>query len=272
MSKLGIVAGGGLLPRRLIDLCRARGQPHFVIAFRGYTDDSTVEGVEHAWVRLGAGNEAVKRLHAAKVDDLVMIGPIRRPGLLDLFPDSRTLSFLTKAALKGWGDDGVLKQIVRVLEAEEGFRVRGVDEFLADLLVGPGPLGSLRPDSQAEADIARGVAVVRQLGQLDVGQAAVVQQGLVLAVEGIEGTDEMVRRSAALRLDGPGGVLIKLKKPQQERRVDLPTIGRQTVALVAEAGLGGIAFEAHQTLVVDAESVGAAADEAGLFVTALSLS
>lgn len=271
MSKLGIVAGGGELPRRLVAFCRERGQPHFVIAFRGYTDPSTVEGVDHAWVRLGNGNEAVERLHEAGVDELVMIGPIRRPGLLDLFPDRRTMAFLAKAALKGWGDDGVLKQIIGVLEKEEGFKVRGIDDFLGDLLAREGAIGSLLPDPQADADIARGVTVARALGQLDVGQAVVIQQGVVLALEGVEGSDRMIERCGELRLEGPGGVLVKLCKPGQERRVDLPTIGVKTVELAAQAGLRGIACQADHTLVVDAASVGAAADRAGLFVVALSL-
>jgi DUF1009 family protein len=121
----------------------------------------------------------------------------------------------------------------------------------------------------ARADIARGVAVARTLGALDVGQAVVVQHGVVLGVEAIEGTDRLLERCALLRGDGPGGVLVKLAKPGQERRVDLPTIGVETIARAAKAGLRGIAAEAGGTLIVDKDAVIAAADAGGLFVVGI---
>jgi len=129
-----------------------------------------------------------------------------------------------------------------------------------------GRLGKICPDPQSEADIAHGLLVVRAIGALDIGQAVVVQQGLVLGVEAIEGTDELVRRCGALRREGPGGVLIKMEKPGQERRTDRPTIGPRTVVMAAEAGLSGIAIEADATIVLDREEVIRGADRAGLFV------
>ena len=126
--------------------------------------------------------------------------------------------------------------------------------------------GIPRPDAQALADIEHGQRLARALGALDIGQAVVVQQGLVLGVEAIEGTDALLRRCAALRREGPGGVLVKVEKPGQEQRADRPTIGPQTVALAAEAGLRGIAVEAGATIVLDRDEVVAAADRAGLFV------
>ncbi len=122
------------------------------------------------------------------------------------------------------------------------------------------------PDEQALVDIAQGERVARALGALDIGQAVVVQQGLVLGVEAIEGTDALLRRCAGLRREGPGGVLVKVEKPGQEQRADRPTIGPQTVALAAAAGLRGIAVEAGATIVLDRDEVVAAADRAGLFV------
>ncbi|HEY1364341.1 MAG TPA: LpxI family protein, partial [Xanthobacteraceae bacterium] len=123
-----------------------------------------------------------------------------------------------------------------------------------------------RPDAQAAADIEHGLRIARALGALDIGQAVVVQQGLVLGVEAIEGTDELLGRCAALRREGPGGVLVKTAKPGQERRADRPVIGPQTVALAAAAGLRGIAVEAGAAIVIDRDEVAAAADRAGLFV------
>ena len=161
----------------------------------------------------------------------MLVGPVRRPSLLDLRPDAegaRLLARIGRAAFAG--DDGLLAAVVRVL-GEEGFRVVGAHEILTEA-VGPRGLLDARPapDAQALADIARGVAVARALGAVDVGQGCVVQQGIVLAVEAIEGTDAMLARAAALRRPGPGGVLVKLVKPGQDRRADLPTIGAGTIA------------------------------------------
>jgi len=130
-------------------------------------------------------------------------------------------------------------------------------------------LGALRPDTHAEADIERGLAVARAIGALDVGQAVIVQQGLVLGVEAIEGTDALIERCAALRREGAGGVLVKVEKPGQERRADRPVIGPRTVALAAAAGLSGIAIEAEATIVIDRDEVVRAAAAAGLFVVAI---
>jgi len=142
----------------------------------------------------------------------------------------------------------------------------GADDVVSDLLAPQGLLGAIAPEAEAKADIALGIEVALGLGALDVGQAVVVQQGLVLGVEAAEGTDALIERCAGLRRSGFGGVLVKVKKPGQERRADLPTIGVSTVTAVAAAGLGGIAVEAGGTLVMDRVAMAAAADRAGVFV------
>jgi hypothetical protein len=143
---------------------------------------------------------------------------------------------------------------------------------VAGLLARLGPYGQRRPDAEAEPDIARGIEVARALGRMDVGQGAIVQNGRVLGVEAAEGTDALIARCAALHLPGPGGVLVKVAKPGQERRVDLPTIGVATVRSAIAGGLRGIAVEAGSALVVDAEEVGRAADQGGMFVVGVSAS
>ena len=142
----------------------------------------------------------------------------------------------------------------------------GAHEVLTEAVGTAGLLGRLAPDAEAQADIARGRVVVQALGRVDVGQGCIVQQGIVLAVEAIEGTDAMLARAAGLARPGPGGVLIKLVKPGQDRRADLPTIGPNTIAAAAAAGLRGIAFEAGGTLLTDRDACIAAADTAGLFL------
>jgi len=269
-GRLAILAGAGPLPRRVVGAAQAAGRDVFVLAFEGETDPCVVEGVPHQWVALGAVGRALKALHTAKARDVVLIGPVRRPSLATLKLDWRGLQLLTRLGLAGGsGDDRLFKAIVGELEGE-GFRVIGADEVVEQLLAPAGLLTRAAPDPAATEDIELGVAVATRLGELDVGQAVVVQQGLVLGVEAVEGTDQLLARCARLRRDGPGGVLVKLKKPKQERRADLPTIGPATVAAAVAAGLAGIAVHAGHCLIIDRSAVVEAADRAGLFVVGVA--
>ena len=269
-AKLGILAGAGELPLRIIEACRAAERPFFVLAFEGSADPAIVAGAPHAWVRLGAAGEGLRRLHENGVEELVMAGGVRRPSLLQLRPDWRTAKFFARVSYRALGDDGLLRSIIRELEEVEGFRVVGAHSLLGPVLAPAGPLGRLAPDEAAQHDIALGFRIVRALGALDIGQAAVVQQGLVLGVEAIEGTDALIERCATLSREGPGGVLVKGAKPGQERRADLPTVGPRTVTRAQAAGLRGIAVEAGATLLLDRDEMAATADRAGLFVVGVT--
>ena len=266
--KLGIIAGGGELPGRLEVACRAGGRDRFVLAFNGV---GSIESVTpDAWVDIGRVGDTFALLHEAKCEEVVLAGPIRRPKLSALRLDKRGRSMLAKFT-RVWGrDDALLSLIVNELE-DEGFRVVGADDVLGELLASEGPLGRLVPDEQAAADIELGVRVIAALGTLDIAQAVVVQQGRVLGIEAAEGTDALIERCAHLQVDdGPHAVLVKLQKPGQERRVDLPTIGAATVVRAAAAGFAGIAIESGGTLVMDQRAVVESADKAGLFVVAIT--
>lgn len=264
--KLGILAGGGPFPARIIETCRRQGRDFFVVAFEDQTDPETVAGTAHAWVRLGAAGTALDLLRHADVKELVLAGRIRRPSLAALRPDARAAKIIARAGARAIGDDGLLSALVRELEESEGFRVVGPQSLVPEDMATEGVYGKIAPDAAALADIERGIEVARAIGALDVGQAAVVEDGIVLAVEAIEGTDAMLARCRALRRRHHGGVLVKVRKPAQEERADLPAIGAATVAAAAKAGLAGIAVEAGGALVIDRAAVVRAADEAGLFV------
>jgi UDP-2,3-diacylglucosamine hydrolase len=269
--KLGILAGRGTLPGRIAQTCRETGRGFFIIAFEGQTPKETVCGQPHAWVRLGAAGKAVKILHDEGAEELVMAGGMERPSLLSLMPDAWAARFLAKVGVSSLGDDGFLSTLIKELEKEEGFRFVALESILPDVLACEGIYGKHHPDATAMKDVDKGIEVARTLGHLDVGQGVVVQQGLVLALEAIEGTGEMLERCVKLRRDGPGGVLVKVAKPQQEKRVDLPTVGPDTVAGAHKAGLSGIAIEAKNSLVIDRKRMVEAADNAGLFVIGVSL-
>ncbi len=265
-SPLGIIAGGGPFPGQVARAAMAAGRQVFIVALEGFAEPSIVGPYPHATVRMGAAGRILALLREAKCHDVVVVGPVKRPSMLDLRPDAEGVRLLARIGRAAFGgDDGLLAAVLRVL-GEEGFRVLGAHEILTEALAPAGLLTPNGPDAAAQADIARGLAVLRALGAADVGQACVVQQGIVLAVEAIEGTDAMLARAGSLARAGPGGVLVKCAKPGQDRRADMPAIGPGTIRAATKAGLRGIAFEAGATLLADADATAEAARESGLFL------
>lgn len=273
--KLGILAGRGDLPRRIVEACQAAGRETFIIAFNGETDPATIAGgMAHAWVDLPAVGNTIRLLKAAEVRDLVLIGPVGRPDFTTVRPDWHGVKLLPKVIRAArQGDDAMMKVVVEDLE-RQGFTVLAAEAVLSDLGAPAGSLGVHQPDAGDRADIERGMEVVARLGAMDIGQAVVVRDGYVLAVEAAEGTDAMLQRCGQFRprefsegqAGGRAGVLVKRPKPGQERRVDLPTIGVPTVQGAAAAGLKGIAVEAGGALIADREAVVQAANASGIFV------
>ncbi|MBM9401343.1 UDP-2,3-diacylglucosamine diphosphatase LpxI [Gluconacetobacter azotocaptans] len=268
---VGILAGGGPLPGQVACAIQALGLRPFIVGFLDFADPTVIGSWPHRYIRLAAAGDILACLRAEGCRDLVLIGPVRRPSFSDLRPDAtgaRIMARIGRALFSG--DDGLLAAIVRVL-GEEGFAVHGAHEFLAGSVGRQGVLGDVRPDAGAESDIRHGRMVVEAIGRLDIGQGCVVQDGLVLAVEAMEGTDRMLLRAGDCRQPGrPGGVLVKMLKPGQDRRADLPTIGPDTVHRAAAVGLRGIAFQAGATLLTDPAACVAAANAAGLFLVGIS--
>ncbi|HEV7267327.1 MAG TPA: UDP-2,3-diacylglucosamine diphosphatase LpxI [Falsiroseomonas sp.] len=274
---LGLVAGGGLMPLRIADAAAKAGRPLFCILIEGFARPQDFAAYRHEVVPLGQIGRMLSLMRGQHVRDLVLAGRVTRPSLLGFRFDAegmRLVAKLGRRAIFG-GDDGLLSAVLRLVR-EEGFRPLGAQEVLEALLVPEGVLSRLAPTGDDRADIARGVLVARALGAADVGQCCVVQQGLVLGLEAIEGTDALLARCAGLRREGGGGVLVKLVKPRQDVRADLPVIGPETVRGATAAGLAGIAIQARGgpsglagTLVVDRDETVAAADAAGLFLVAI---
>jgi DUF1009 family protein len=274
---LGLVAGGGRMPLRIADAAAKAGRPLCCILIEGFARPVDYAPWPHAVVPLGQVGRMLALLREHRVRDLVLAGRVTRPSLLSLRPDAegvRLVAKLGRRAIFG-GDDSLLSAILRLVR-EEGFRPLGAQELLEALLVPEGVLTRRAPSDDDRADIARGVQVARALGVADVGQGCVVQQGLVLGLEAIEGTDALLARCGPLRREGGGGVLVKLVKPRQDVRADLPVIGPETVRNAAAAGLAGIAIQARGgpsglagTLVLDRDETVAEADAAGLFLVAI---
>jgi DUF1009 family protein len=274
-SPIGLIAGGGVMPFAVADSLTARGINPVLFALRGACDPVRVERFRHHWISVGQLGRAAKLFRAENCRDLVFIGTLVRPALSEIRLDWGTLRVIGRvlAAFRG-GDDHLLSGIGRIFE-QDGFRMVGIKDIAPDLLMPEGCLTRATPDDNAAADIARGRDVLRALGPFDIGQAAIVIDGHVVAVEDIEGTDGLLARVARLRAEGrirakaARGVLVKAPKSRQDLRFDLPTMGPRTIEGAAAAQLAGIAIVAGNTIVVEPKTMIEAADAAGLFVTGL---
>ena len=265
-ERLGVIAGDGDLPGQLIDSCQKLGRDVFVIAINGAADPNTVQDVAHVWLDLGAVGRAKKALRDAGCREVCFAGGIDRPSLGNLKPDLQGMKLLPRViAASRAGDDAILTVVVEFFE-EAGFKIVGAETIMSPLQTPVGALGQHHPDREDDADIEKAIRVIEALGPHDVGQAAVVRGGQVLAIEAAEGTDAMLARCAGFSCDTPRGVLVKCPKPGQERRIDLPAIGPRTVAGAAAAGLKGIAIAAGGSLIVERDTTVRQADENGLFI------
>jgi DUF1009 family protein len=272
--KLGIIAGGGDLPERIIKACQVSGREYFVVGIDGHASPEILDGIPHSLVNIAKAGSGFKILKQEKVAEVVLIGDVKVPLLTKMWPDYRTFKFFGKNALKSLfcfnGDNSLLISLANELE-KEGIKVIGAQEILVDLLAPEGLLGAVTVPEEYLSDIEFGVATALDLGRRDVGQAVIINSGLVIIEEGKAGTGQMIKDSRSIAPDGRGGLLIKLKKPGQDRRMDLPTIGVMTVIEANKAGLVGIIIQAGETIIVDLESVISAANQKGIFIKALYL-
>jgi len=267
---LGIIAGRGSLPPFIAETASADNIPFHIVGIRGEADPA-IERFPHTWIKWGEVGKLFGALKKNGCNDLVIIGGVNRPDFDNVRFDLgaiKTLPFLLSLA-KG-GDDHILSRIVRFFE-EQGYRVHGAGDVLPELLMPQGNLTARKPSAEDKADMELAFETVRALGTLDIGQAAVVSKGHVLAVEAAEGTDAMLARCAEIKRQGrshggAGGVLVKAPKPGQEERIDMPTIGPETVHRAAEAGLAGVAVAAGHVLLAERKRVIDDANERKLFL------
>jgi hypothetical protein len=271
-GKVGIICGGGAFPAAVAEAVRRRGGEVLLLPIRGFAEAEIVERYPHEWIALIQLSRLLRVLERHGVREVTFVGTVHRPRLRDTRIDWAALAWLPRyLAAQRRGDNHLLSFIASGFESL-GIGVRGAHEVAPEILVPAGVLGSRRPAPEALHDIRLARDAIRALGPLDVGQAAVAAGGRVIAIEAAEGTAAMLARVAALRAQGRlhgsarGGVLVKAPKPGQDRRMDLPAIGVDTIEQAAAAGLAGIAVEAGGSIVADANALVQAADRAGLFV------
>lgn len=276
MNGLGLIAGGGDLPRAAAIAARQAGRDVFVVPLVGSVTDEWIKDFPHEWLSPGEPGRIIKAMKSHGVGEVLMCGRVDRPKFSELKLDAKGMLLLPKAvAAARRGDDALLRFIVGICE-DEGLKAISVAQAAPALVCGEGPLGRIHPGADHRADIEAGFKIVHALGALDVGQAAIVCEGLALAVEAAEGTDAMLARIPALResLRGapgkPRGVLVKALKPTQDAKTDMPVVGVATIQGAASAFLAGIALEAGACLILDKAAVAAEADRLGLFVVGVT--
>ena len=271
-SRLAIVAGGGDLPRRVAEQARRSGRNPFVVGLKGFVEQALLADFGGPELSVGELGRLIQLMKKEGCEEMVFAGWLKRPDFASLKLDLKGVQSLPKilAAAKK-GDDALLRSVMDIF-ADAGFRIIGAEEVLDDLRVAAGPLGALSPAPEHWPDIRRAAEVAKISGSLEIGQGAISCAGLILAVEAQEGTDHMLARIPDLTVEIRGtpterrGVLVKCPKPQQELRIDLPTIGVTTVEGAVRAGLAGIAVQAGAALVIDRDAVAEAANAAGIFI------
>jgi DUF1009 family protein len=269
---LAIICGGGNFPAAVADAVARRGRRPVMFGIKGWADAAVIERYAHHWISIGQAGRFFRLARAEHCRDVLFIGTLLRPPLSQLRLDWQTIKLMPRVIrfFRG-GDDKLLSGVAGIAESG-GLRVVGIKDVAPEVFVPEGVMGRHAPSERDKADIARALTVIRALGPFDVGQAAVVANNNVLAVEAAEGTDNMLVRIAELRKLGrvtssPGvGVLVKAPKPGQDRRFDLPSIGPRTIENIARAGLAGLAVAAGSTMIADADQAIAAADRAGIFL------
>jgi len=273
---VALICGGGSFPGAVAEAIARRGRRPVMFGVKGWADPKVIERYAHHWIAIGQAGRLFRLARAEHCREALFIGTLLRPPLSQIRLDWQTLRLMPRVIrfFRG-GDDQLLSGVASVLE-QGGLRIIGLHEVAPEILVPEGVLGRYRPSARDSADIARALDVIAALGRFDVGQAAVVADNNVLAVEAAEGTDNVLARIAELRRGArvttpPGvGVLVKAPKPGQDQRFDLPAIGPRTIENVARAGLAGLAVAAGSTIIAEIAEVIAAADRAKIFLVGVS--
>lgn len=263
---IGLIAGDGRFPIIFSDNARRLGYSISAVAHRGITLPELEQHVDRIhWVRIGQFSKVLKALKGDGVRHAVLLGGVKKANIFDIRPDFRAVAFGLR--MKEWKDDVLLREVAAELE-REGITVRESTFGLTDVLTPREVLTQRRPSASEWDDIREGWSVAKEIGQLDIGQCVVMKDGVVVAVEAVEGTDEAIRRGG--QLAGNGAVVVKRCKPQQDLRFDLPAIGPGTIATMQSVHALTLAVEAGRSVVLDRDAMVRRADEAGISVVGVT--
>ncbi len=272
-KKIAIIAGSGNLPKLIAKKLTSDNYEICVIAINNEADKEWVSNFQNLWISLGEVDKTINYLHKNSISSVVIAGAISRTSLASLKPDFTAVKLLAKAGIsKLAGDDKLLKVVIDYL-TQKGIRVLEVDEIISEITAEKGLVGNIACNIPNE-ELAKALEIAREIGKLDIGQSIIWQSGRVIAVEAAEGTDMLLQRSQEL-ISHPDdasnkAILVKVKKPNQTRKADLPTIGLQTILNAKKAGVKGIVIEAENTIFLDKEECIKTADESDIFIISVA--
>ncbi|MDX1949746.1 MAG: UDP-2,3-diacylglucosamine diphosphatase LpxI [Rickettsiales bacterium] len=281
MEKIGIISGSGSLPYEIAEIASKKGIETFFVFLKGSAEE-TLENLKKnkkktnikfaiaeknfIWSSITNVGKILDFFRENSVQHLLLAGGIKRPPLLSLIPDLTGAKLLKRLiSLKNAGDDSALREIIKFLE-EHNFSVIGVSDIAPELLTKKGFITKNKPNERQLFDIQKGFEVAKTLGNLDIGQAVIVQDGEVLGVEGAEGTSELIKRCAKLQRGGKGAILVKSCKPSQDKRADLPSIGINTIYLLKDLKFSGVALSAEESIILDFETTKHQAEKDNIFI------
>lgn len=264
-KKLGLIVGDGDLPLRLIDHLQSQNTEFCIVDLIGRSIDCSRSTLLH--VQIGEVGKILQFLRTHHVTDIILIGGIKRPSFKSIKVDAVGAKWLAKLGLATFGgDDQLLRRVTELLQAE-GFALQRADTYLPQILASTKLNTSLQPASSEKLDIEKGVQILKSLSPYDVGQAIVLENGIVLGIEAAEGTKELIARCAPLKQQASSGFLIKMAKTNQIHTADLPTIGLDTVKDLIHFGYRGLAVEAEKVQVIDADQCRKEAEDKGFIIT-----
>jgi len=269
--KVGLIAGDGSFPLEVAKSISQKNKEIFIIAIKG-SASKDIERYPHLWIRIGQIGKAIRALKENNCKELILIGGVKKPNVWLLNPDFGALKLFFKLIiLPIKGDASILKTLLNFLEKDNKFKVVGAEKYISYLLMSKGLIAGEKINEQANIDIDIAVENCKNIGSKDIGQACVVVNGQIIASEDSSGTDKMLRGiiSKEIRFNNEG-VLVKLAKPIQDRRVDLPAIGMKTIKLAKEIGLCGIAIEEKSSFISNKERVIKFANKNNIFIFGLS--
>jgi DUF1009 family protein len=254
VKKLGIIAGGGHLPKHVYDSARKLKIPVVVIGLEHETDFEVFDGVELKIFPVHKISKILKCLKDCEISHVTLAGKVKRADLKRLLLDIKGAKLFTQIMKSGLADNSILQTIIKFVE-KEGFAIIAPEKIAGNIVLNKGVLTKSKPSKEAMNDIKKGLKVLKGIADYDVGQALVIQNGLVLGVEAAEGTDDLIRRCGEIKQCGDiGPILIKVSKPSQDRRVDLPCIGLGTIENALLYGYQGIAAESGSALALEQEA------------------
>lgn len=270
LKKVGIIAGSGQPPVLLAEALEKSGITPYIIVLDGIGDPVAYQTRPHIILALGMAGGMLSWLKENGVADVVLTGALQRPDWKKLKVDARGMKIIAKVALRRLGDDGLLRAIRSEIEAD-GIRLRGIHEFMPELLTPKGAISKTLPQAEDWAGIRLGFDASQDLGRQDKGQSVVVQNETVLGLEDVHGTNALMQRAGQIKQAvGRGPILVKTCKPQQDMSLDLPSLGPRTIELAASLGFSGIALHAGASLLIEREKVAALCDAHGIFLYGIS--